>query len=362
MAQSILTNLNLVQNEIQNAVVQNLATAPASPKVGQIYFDTGIDKYRIYTSAGWVTGGDGGNADTLDGQDGTHYLARANHTGSQPASTISDLAAVVKAYRLDEFAAPTAALNLNSQKITALADPTNAGDAATKAYVDAAAVGLDVKDSVRAASTANIDLTTGGLLTIDGVALAAGNRVLVKNQTTASQNGIYVAASGAWARAADFDSSDEASPGAFMFVEEGTANADTGWVHTTDAPVTLGTTSLTFAQFSSTGSINAGAGLTKAGDTLDVGAGTGISVSADAVSIDTALVPRKFAATIGDGTATAFTVTHNLGTNDVQVQVYRNSTPYDTVLVDVERSSTNAVVVRFTTAPATGAFRVVVVG
>lgn len=164
------------------------------------------------------------------------------------------------------------------------------------AAVDAARSGLDVKESVKAATTANITLSN--TQTVDGVALAVGDRVLVKDQTTGSQNGIYVVASGAWTRSTDANTSAEVNPGMFVFVEQGTVNADSGWVLTTDATITLDTTALVFAQFSGAGQITAGSGLTKTGNTLNVGAGTGITVNADDVALT--------------GQALAF---HNLATN-----------------------------------------------
>jgi phage-related tail fiber protein len=178
-------------------------------------------------------------------------------------------------------------VSFNSRKITSLADPTNAQDAATKAYVDAARAGLDVKQSVRATTTANIALS--GTTTIDDVVLVVGDRVLVKNQSTASQNGIYVVAAGSWARATDADSNDKVTSGMFCFVEEGTLNGDSGWVLATNAPTTLGTTNLTFAQFSGTGQITAGAGLTKDGNILNVVAvdATRIVVNADNIDLAT---------------------------------------------------------------------------
>lgn len=131
------------------------------------------------------------------------------------------------------------------------ADPVSAMQAATQAYVDAkataAAAGLDWKGSVRVATTANITLS--GAQTIDGTSVVAGDRVLVKDQSTGSQNGIYVCASGSWTRATDADDNTEVNPGMFVIVEEGTTNGDTGWFLTTNAPITLGTTSLTFARF-----------------------------------------------------------------------------------------------------------------
>jgi phage-related tail fiber protein len=177
------------------------------------------------------------------------------------------------------MSAPTADVSFNSRKITNLATPTADNDAANKAYVDAVKTGLDFKDSVRAATTANITLS--GTQTIDGVALTAGDRVLVKNQTTAANNGIYVVGASAWTRAADFDSDGgesnvEVSPGAFVFVEQGTVNADSGWVLTTDGVIDLGVTALNFVQFSGAGQITAGTGLNKSGNTLNL-ANTAVS-------------------------------------------------------------------------------------
>jgi hypothetical protein len=202
------------------------------------------------------------------------------------ASKISDFATTAQGYRLDQFAVPTADVSLNSQKITNLADPVSAQDAATKAYVDAARSGLDVKASVRAATTANITLS--GTQTIDGVSLNVGDRVLVKNQSASSQNGIYVVAAGSWARATDADSDAEVTPGMFAFIEEGTANGDSGWVLSTNSPTTLGTTALTFAQFSGTGQITAGDGLTKTSNTLDIVTASSSRIVVNADSIDLA--------------------------------------------------------------------------
>ena len=167
--------------------------------------------------------------------------------------------------------------------------PTADLHAATKAYVDANSQGLDVKASCRVASTANIVLATGTALTIDGVVTVAGNRVLVKNQTTTTENGIYVVAAGAWSRATDADTSAEVTAGMFTFVSEGTANADTGWVLTADDTITLGSTALSFAQFSGAGQITAGGGLTKTGNTINV-VGTSGRIGVNADSIDLAMV------------------------------------------------------------------------
>lgn len=186
--------------------------------------------------------------------------------------------------------APTATAGTNTTQI--------ATTAFVNAAVDAARSGLDVKASVRVATTANITLSA--VQTIDGVTLVAGDRVLVKDQTTASQNGIYVVSASAWTRATDADTSAKVTSGMFTFVEEGTTNADSGWVLTTNNPITLDTTSLAFAQFSGAGQITAGNGLTKTGNTLNVGAGTGIVANADDIALT--------------GQALAF---HNLATNGI---------------------------------------------
>jgi hypothetical protein len=157
----------------------------------------------------------------------------------------------------DGSVALTADWSVGTFKITDLAAPTNPNDAARLADVQAATAGLDVKESVRVASTANVDIATGLEAgdTIDGVTLVAGDRVLLKDQTAAAENGIYVAvASGAASRATDADTDAEVNPNMFMFVQEGSANADTGWVLVTDDPITLDTTPLSFTQFSGTGS------------------------------------------------------------------------------------------------------------
>ena len=202
------------------------------------------------------------------------------------ASKVSDFDSTVQANRLDEMANPTASVDLNSQKITNLATPTAASDAATKGYVDAAQQGLDVKDSVKAATTANITLS--GTQTVDGVALSVGDRVLVKNQTTGSENGIYVVASGSWSRAADADADSEVTAGLFTFVEEGTVNGDAGFSLTTNGSITVGTTALSFSQFSGAGNITGGDGIQKSGSELsiDAKANGGLVIESSELAVD----------------------------------------------------------------------------
>jgi hypothetical protein len=184
---------------------------------------------------------------------------------------------------LNDIGTATADYSVGGYKITNLATPVNGTDAANKDYVDSIAQGLDPKQSVRAASTANI-ASLSGTTTIDGVALSVGDRVLVKDQTTASQNGIYVVAASAWSRSEDANVWDELVS-AYVFVESGTTNADNGYLCTVDPGGTLGTTAVTWVQFSGAGQIIAGAGLTKTGNQIDVVAGTGITVAADNVAL-----------------------------------------------------------------------------
>jgi len=165
------------------------------------------------------------------------------------------------------------AIAMGTNKITGLGTPTDATDAATKAYVDSAAQGIDWKASVRAATTGNVTIASAleNGDTLDGVTLATGDRVLVKNQSTGSENGIYVVkASGAPDRSTDADTGAELTSNFAVFVEQGTTNADQGYVLTNDGAITVGTTALTFTQFTGLGQIVAGTGLDKTGNTLDI--------------------------------------------------------------------------------------------
>ena len=178
-------------------------------------------------------------------------------------------------------------VDVNNSRIVNVTDPTGAQDAATKGYVDAVKQALDIKDSVRVATTANITIATALNVgdAIDGVTLADGDRVLVKDQSTGSQNGIYTAGSSP-TRATDANVSSEVTSGMFCFVEEGTVNGDNGFVLTTNDAITLDTTALSFVQFSGAGQVIAGAALTKSGNTLDVAVDDKtIEVSSDTIRL-----------------------------------------------------------------------------
>ena len=218
---------------------------------------------------------------------------------------------------------------MGNSKITGLATPTSDQDAATKAYVDTVAQGLDVKGSCRVGTTANITLS--GTQTIDGVAVIAGDRVLVKNQSSAAENGIYVVAAGSWSRAADADTWSELV-GAFTFVEEGTVNDNSGWVCTSPQGGTLGVTAVTWEQFSGAGQITAGAGLFKSGNTINVGTASSARIVVGADEIDLA--------TTGVTASTYRSVTVDqwgrvtAGTNPTTLAGYGITDAYTTTQVD----------------------------
>jgi hypothetical protein len=177
------------------------------------------------------------------------------------------------------------ALAMGTNKITGLGTPTADADAVTKSYVDAIAQGIDAKASVVAASTAN--LTLSGAQTIDGISVIAGDRVLVKDQTTTANNGIYLCASGSWTRTTDADTYAELVA-AYTFVEGGTVNANNGFICTIPTSGTLGSTSITFAQFSGAGQVTAGTGMSKTGNTLNVNTASSARIVVGADEIDLA--------------------------------------------------------------------------
>lgn len=360
MSRTFLTNIDLNKNQLLNAIVQNLSTAPSNPVEGQIFEDTTNHKLFVYNGTGWAS-----------------FMKEA----------------------------PAASVSFNSQKITSVADPTDGKDAANKDYVDSAAQGLTPKTSTKAATIEQI--TLANLQTIDTVTLEAGDRVLVKNQTLPKENGIYIAVdAGSWTRATDFDTWGEIIS-AYVLTTQGSVNINTGWVCTVHAGGTIGVTDITWAQFSAAGAETAasvGLGeiaiykqkvgtefqfkklsdtssidVTEANDIVSLAVipsgvninnlGSGpLSVANGGTNATSAADARtslsatgKYSATIGDGVELTYTINHVLNSRDVIVQVRTVASPYSVVEPDIEMFDVDNVKVTFNVAPSTNQYRVTVI-
>ena len=434
MAQKFLTNLDLNQNQLINATFEILGTDPSSGNFeGRLIYNSTTDTIKVYANGAWrslphtiASGGGAGIAEalTVSESNGTVTLT-LNVADVDSAGLLSSAFWGLLNGATSDATVSTLAKRDSSGNIK-VATPTDAAHAATKGYVDSARQGLDVKQSVRAATTAAVLLASGLENTdvIDGVTLVTGNRVLVKNQSTASENGIYVVqASGAAVRATDANGTadtGEVSGGTFVFVEEGTLNADSGFVVSSNGPITVGTDAMNWVQFSGAGAITAGDGLTQTGTTINaVGTTDRISVSANAIDIASTYAGQSTITTLGtittgiwngtdvavaDGgtgastaadartnlgiktTAGAVTtststlarvakqgcaasasgvsttvVTHNFNTTDVNVQVYEVSTGA-TVIGDVTRSNANSLSVVLYGTISANDYTIVVVG
>jgi len=243
---------------------------------------------------------------------------------------------------LTDLSAPTASFGFGNQLLTNLADPVSDQDAATKFYVDSVAQGLDVKASVKAATSANITLS--GAQTIDGVSVVAGDRVLVKAQTAQADNGIYVASNTSWSRSADANTFAELVS-AYTFVEEGTTYADTGWVCTVNAGGTLGTTPITWSQFSGAGTYQAGTGLTLTGNTFSItntavtaasygSASKTLTATVNAQGQLTALADTNIAITASQVTDAGTMATQNANSVAITGGSITNLTTFDGITID----------------------------
>ncbi len=254
---------------------------------GSYWYDEANDRWSTGDITGVTVGdgltGGGSYGALVLGLDLTYLDARYGGEGTVYTGG-AGITLTGTAFSLDLTYADARYVNANGDTLTGAltlsADPVNPLHAATKQYVDSVAQGLDPKASVRCATTGNITLS--GLQTIDGVTVIAGNRVLAKLQTGGINNGIWVAAAGAWSRAADADSSAEVTPGMYCFVEEGTVNGATGWNLTT-TNVNLGVTPLTFTQF---------------GAAVAYTAGTNVSIVGTVISVPNANMPYDIAGSI----------------------------------------------------------------
>jgi len=385
VARKFYTSINLNKNELQNAVIHNLSSAPLSPTPGQIYYDTSTNRVYIYDGTTWldntgdirdVIGTSPINVSVVSGNATVSILPASGSTaGSMSITDKNKLDNSTNLNTPSTLVIRDSSGNFSSNIITAnditiLNTPLNSTDATNKAYVDSIIHGLEIKESVRLATTpvdGDIDLigmTFGG--TLDGYTVNAGDRVLIKNQSTLSENGIYVYDGGSpntFTRSDDANTSDKVKSGMFCFINEGTLNIDTAWVLTTDNPIILESTSLTFTQFTQLGQITAGAGLTKTNDNiLDINAGdnsitvnsdnivvkrnstgaigidsNGILINTDNTTIDInsnqlRVVPgaftKKYTATgVSIGTTPGLqTITHNLNTRSVVVSIIDETT------------------------------------
>ena len=272
------------------------AGAPPSLAPSEIAFNENASDLKLYYGLGddgsgeatsvIVIGGSGGFFNKTDTRTANTTLAGPT-TGSAAAPTFRALVAA-DLLKLNQFTAPDGAVSLNSQKITNLATPTADSDAASKSYVDGVAQGLDIKEAARVATTVNITLS--GTQTIDGVSVVADDRVLVKDQNTASENGLYLCKASSWTRTDDLATGADASS-VFVFISEGSTQADQGFVCSSDkGSSVVATNNLSFTQFSGAGSITAGDGLQKSGSTLsvDLKANGGLVIESSELALDLA--------------------------------------------------------------------------
>ncbi len=355
--------LNLGFFPLQGLRLENLPTAPDNPQPGAVYFDTAMGWARVCVNATGPVWLDLKSVTTDSFTDGsiplaklaTDPLARANHTGTQSAATISDLTAAitsaVTAMRLDQLAAPATSLSAGSQRITDLADPTTGTDAVNQqsmqSYVLSRVNGLDWKASVRVMSSTNVNVASAPS-SVDGVTLTNGDRVLLTGPSTGSENGIsdFNGAGPALTRSSDADANAEVTGGLTAFVNEGTLFHDSIWSLNTNDTVTVGTTALTFQQIGSGTSYTAASPVTLTGNqfgltTVPVAVGGTGATDAATARTNLGVAQKGFASDVGALTAgVGLAIAHGLGTADLVVMV-RTKAGGAMVLIDTVVDATN---------------------
>jgi hypothetical protein len=253
-------------------------------------------------------------------------------------------------------------IDVVNNRIVNLASPSTSTDAVNKSYVDNLINGLTWKQSVDVTTTTNGTLATAYAAgqVIDGYTLVLGDRILLKNQTNAAENGIWIVnATGAPSRSPD-GATGELTTNATVRIDNG-GQADTAWTLTTTGTITVGTTNQTWVRSDSGTPYTAGNGLSLNAGTFAVVPGKGITADGTSTRVDYSVVVGKSSGLIGDGTSTSITYTHNLGTRDVIVNLYNIST-FEVVETDVTNATVNTVTLTFASAPAAGAYQIVVHG
>jgi hypothetical protein len=346
--------------ELQNHKVHNVNGNPGTPVTGQLWYNTSTNKMMWYNGTG--------NVDPL---------ARANHSGTQTASTVSDLATVVQAYRLDQFAAPNVDLPLGSHKITGLTAGTATGHAVEfdqlNSAIATANAGIVWKQPVRFATTANVATLAGGAPTpVDGVTVALNDRVLVKNQSTPAQNGLYKVttvgsgANGTWVRDTDADTAAELQGGVVVSVDEGTVGNNTMWMLSIDV-VTLGTDAVTWTQFGTGTAYTASLGVQLVGSDIRANLGTGLTLSGNTIVPDytgTNVMKRKIAVGAVPSGSVDATINHALALanqDDYLCEIVEAST-HAKVNAGIASTDVNNIVASFDTAPTSNQYRYQILG
>lgn len=344
-------------NELRNAHAQNVNGLPAAQPQYAGWFLYNTSDGRLYYCTGTAWELKATNSDALGGQAAAYYLNRANHTGTQTASTIADLSGAITATPLSSFQPPTGPLAMGNQRITGGAPGIATTDFVTLGQASDLVNNLGFKQ-VRVASTANVaTASVGNGATIDGVVVATGNRVLLKDQTDATQNGIYTVGTGSLTRAIDADTAAELPGGTIVVVDQGTANADKMFMLTTNSGYTMGTSSLVFSPYgNSPNPYTAGNGINITGNVVSAVAGSGITVTSGGIAVDPAIYGKRFEVALpAPGSGTQVTVTHNLSRRPVPNAVMETATG-DQVFPGVNFPDVNTVIYDFSVAPTNGQY------